>query len=145
MGWAVVAAYTETYPTNRSHVSVICVILRLQAKLRSSTNNFQYTIHNRGQADFYRRKEGLLVVRSNMHDGITLTYKNFRKSVRCEHADGNALLPVRFVKGQNQIVATHDIGQVGVWDLSLNWLCTVTHPSKVHVLAVSILFINIIH
>lgn len=129
VGRSIVATHFETHPPTRSYVSLI----RLWTELFPR----QPLMHNRGQADFHRRKEGLLVVRSNMHDGVTLTYKNFRKSVRCENADGNAMLPVRFMKGHNRIVATHDNGQVGVWDFGLNWLFTVTHPSKVHVIAVS--------
>lgn len=90
-----------------------------------------------GQADFRRNDSGLVVVRSNMYNGVTLTYKNFRQSVHCASADGNPMLAVRFVEGRDQIAATYDTGLVGIWDLNLKWLCTVTHPSKVLIIAVS--------
>lgn len=121
----------ETYRSIRSHVSL------LMAWIGTSVNTHCFVRHCSGQADFRYDEEGFRLLRNNMNNAITLTFKNFRESVNCEGANGDTMPPVRFINGRDLIAAAYDNGLVGVWDLNMKWLCTVTHPSKVHVIAVS--------
>lgn len=74
-----------------------------------------------------------------MADGVVLGWTN-QTPLRtdCEHADGNAMLPVRFVRNGPLVIGAVTLGSVAIWDQSnLMTLQTLHHGSEVLCLAVS--------
>lgn len=77
---------------------------------------------------------------SNMRDGIRLGRAGRRAlQGHCEHADGNAMLPVRFVNGRDLVIGALNFESAAVWDRkNLKLLQPLFHGSEIQCLAVSI-------